>query len=325
MEGAEGNREKFKFPARMNGFSSDLLRKFTKKSSDYPNGNEEEEEEDEEIELSLGLSMNGRFGVDPARKKLKRSSSVANLVFTVGAVENETIHHARGMEFDVYAPLARTRSLPTETEEEWRRRKELQSMRRMEARRKRMEKLKNLRVVKDKENCFQKDVKNGLHEVVVNGSAINGQRLENAILHGFENGDVSSSPQGSIESLRSGSSGVSDPVEGAIQNSEVPPPSLDCSHEHEPASRAADRDSKGAGKLLKNAMLDMPYVSTKGNGPNGRKIEGFLYRYKKGEEVRIVCVCHGMFLTPKEFVEHGGGGDVEQPLKHIVVNPFPLL
>ncbi|KAK6129144.1 hypothetical protein DH2020_037122 [Rehmannia glutinosa] len=211
--------------------------------------------------------MNGRFGVDPARKKLKRSSSVANLVFTVGAVENETIHHARGMEFDVYAPLARTRSLPTETEEEWRRRKELQSMRRMEARRKRMEKLKNLRVVKDKENCFQKDVKNGLHEVVVNGSAINGQRLENAILHGFENGDVSSSPQGSIESLRSGSSGVSDPVE--------------------------DR--------------------------------GFLYGYKKGEEVRIVCVCHGMFLTPKEFVEHGGGGDVEQPLKHIVVNPFPLL
>ncbi|KAK6129158.1 hypothetical protein DH2020_037090 [Rehmannia glutinosa] len=311
MEGAEGNREKFKFPARMNGFSSDLLRKFTKKSSDYPNGNEEEEEEDEEIELSLGLSMNGRFGVDPARKKLKRSSSVANLVFTVGAVENETIHHARGMEFDVYAPLARTRSLPTETEEEWRRRKELQSMRRMEARRKRMEKLKNLRVVKDKENCFQKDVKNGLHEVVVNGSAINGQRLENAILHGFENGDVSSSPQGSIESLRSGSSGVSDPVEGSVDELVL--------------YRAPDRDSKGAGKLLKNAMLDMPYVSTKGNGPNGRKIEGFLYRYKKGEEVRIVCVCHGMFLTPKEFVEHGGGGDVEQPLKHIVVNPFPLL
>lgn len=72
-------------------------------------------------------------------------------------------------------------------------------------------------------------------------------------------------------------------------------------------------------------MLDMPYVSTKGDGTNGHKIEGFLYRYKNGEEVRIVCVCHGMFLTPAEFVKHGGGGDVQHPLKHIVVNPFPLL
>lgn len=72
---------------------------------------------------------------------------------------------------------------------------------------------------------------------------------------------------------------------------------------------------------LKNTLVDMPYVSTKGFS---NKIEGFLYRYKRGEEVKIVCVCHGMFLSPAEFVKHGGGGDVACPLKHIVVNPFPL-
>lgn len=72
---------------------------------------------------------------------------------------------------------------------------------------------------------------------------------------------------------------------------------------------------------MKNLMEDMPCVSTKGKGPNGKRIQGFLYRYRKGEEVRILCVCHGSFLTPAEFVKHAGGGDVDHPLKHIVVSP----
>ena len=69
-------------------------------------------------------------------------------------------------------------------------------------------------------------------------------------------------------------------------------------------------------------MQEMPCVCTKGL-PNGRKIEGFLYKYRKAEEVRIVCVCHGSFLTPAEFVKHAGGGEVANPLRHIVVNPIP--
>lgn len=73
--------------------------------------------------------------------------------------------------------------------------------------------------------------------------------------------------------------------------------------------------------IVRNLLEDMPCVSTKGDGPNGRRVEGFLYRYGKGEEVRIVCVCHGSFLTPSEFVKHAGGGDVANPLKHIVVSP----
>lgn len=84
--------------------------------------------------------------------------------------------------------------------------------------------------------------------------------------------------------------------------------------------RGADNGITESGMKV---MEEMPCVSTKGDGPNGRRIEGFLYQYKKGEEVRIVCVCHGKFLTPAEFVKHAGGGDVTNPLRHIVVSPSP--
>uniref|UniRef100_J3LPU8 Ninja-family protein n=2 Tax=Oryza brachyantha TaxID=4533 RepID=J3LPU8_ORYBR len=70
-------------------------------------------------------------------------------------------------------------------------------------------------------------------------------------------------------------------------------------------------------------MMDMPMVSSKVEGPNGRKIDGFLYKYRKGEDVSIMCVCHGKFHSPAEFVKHAGGGDVSNPLRHIVVNPSP--
>ena len=81
--------------------------------------------------------------------------------------------------------------------------------------------------------------------------------------------------------------------------------------------------ANGVKEMERNMMEEMPCVSTRGDGPNGRRIEGFLYNYRKGEEVRIVCVCHGSFLTPAEFVKHAGGGDVAHPLRHIVVNPTP--
>uniref|UniRef100_A0A0A9CJX6 Ninja-family protein n=1 Tax=Arundo donax TaxID=35708 RepID=A0A0A9CJX6_ARUDO len=76
------------------------------------------------------------------------------------------------------------------------------------------------------------------------------------------------------------------------------------------------------GDAEKAMVQEMPWVSTKGL-PNGNRVEGFLYKYRNREEVRIVCVCHGDFLTPAEFVKHAGGGDVDNPLRHIVVNPTP--
>lgn len=69
-----------------------------------------------------------------------------------------------------------------------------------------------------------------------------------------------------------------------------------------------------------NAVEDMPCVFTKGDGPNGRRVDGILYKYGKREEVRIMCICHGNLLSPAEFVMHAGGSDVDNPLKHIVVN-----
>ncbi|CAK9174890.1 unnamed protein product [Ilex paraguariensis] len=84
----------------------------------------------------------------------------------------------------------------------------------------------------------------------------------------------------------------------------------------------ADKEAK---EMVRNMTADMPCVTTKGDGPNGKRIEGFLYRYRKGEEVKIVCVCHGSSLSPADFVKHAGGGEVAHPLKHIVVNPSPFL
>jgi hypothetical protein len=76
------------------------------------------------------------------------------------------------------------------------------------------------------------------------------------------------------------------------------------------------------GDVERKMMQEMPGVFTKGL-PNGNRVEGFLYKYRKGEDVRIVCICHGSFLTPSEFVEHAGAGKVDNPLRHIVVNPTP--
>ncbi|KAL0459931.1 UNVERIFIED_CONTAM: Ninja-family protein AFP3 [Sesamum latifolium] len=64
----------------------------------------------------------------------------------------------------------------------------------------------------------------------------------------------------------------------------------------------------------------MHRVSTTGNGPKGRTVTGFLYRYTR-TEVSIMCVCHGSSFSPAEFVEHAGGVDVSNPLRHITVVP----
>ncbi|KAL1194473.1 Ninja-family protein AFP3 [Cardamine amara subsp. amara] len=216
-----------------------------------------------EIELDLSLSLNGRFGVDPlAKTRLRRSSSVLDVV----------VNDRSG--------LNRTCSLPVETEEDWRKRKELQSLRRLEAKRRKSEK--------------QRKHKAGGEEKVLE--------------------------ERSFGSSGSGSSGLSEletippPVQATTNKSmEASPPT---------AQSQPENPSKEAGR---NIMEDMPGVSTIGHGPNGRKVNGFLCRYKKGKEVQIVCVCHGNFFSPAEFVKHAGGGDVTHPLKHIVVNPSPFL
>nr|GMC62212.1 ninja-family protein AFP3-like [Ipomoea batatas] len=276
--------------------------------------------EEGEIELSLGLSLNGKFGVDPNRaQKLKRCSSISSFAL------NGEGTGARA--FSPYAPpLSRTCSLPAEaeTEEEWRRRKEAQSQKRLEAKRKRMEKMKNVRVVREKLDREDPHFEE------------NGSSNGNGLIPVLSNGNALPSSQGSSVSQGSGSSGVSDfdsqPLQVCGKNVEARSPSSVHSREleHRPATvlEPAVNNSGNSGKdckeVVRNAMFNMPCVTTRGDGPNGKKIEGFLYRYRKGEEVRIVCVCHGSFLSPAEFVKHAGGGDVAHPLKHIIVSPSCL-
>ncbi|PSS30511.1 Ninja-family protein [Actinidia chinensis var. chinensis] len=298
-------------------------------------------DDEEEIELSLGLSSNGRFGVDPMKRarKLNRSSSISD--FTSKNDCNNVA--ARGE----YAPLMRLCSLPAEAEEEWKKRKDIQSMRRMEAKRKRLEKMKRATPARDR--------------AAVNGNSEEIVPIQSKKFVIESRGERGSSErllpqpslQGSIGSFGSGSSGISEsgtqPIQGTNGCTEARSPasvqSLPKHNEHKPLvtpGAALEKPVKYVGgaavgnpsakvtvnnniEATRNMMIDMPCVSTRVLGPNGKRIEGFLYRYRKGEEVRIVCVCHGSFLSPAEFVKHAGGGDVSHPLKHIVVGPSSFL
>ncbi|KMZ66177.1 hypothetical protein ZOSMA_2G01880 [Zostera marina] len=53
---------------------------------------------------------------------------------------------------------------------------------------------------------------------------------------------------------------------------------------------------------------DLPWVSTTGSGPNGKTISGVTYKYNK-TQVNIVCACHGLHLSPEEFVHHANLDD----------------
>ncbi|KAK4382587.1 Ninja-family protein AFP2 [Sesamum angolense] len=363
--------------------SRDLLQRFMGTASEYEEA--VKEEEDEEIELNLGLSLGGRFGVDKSSKKLVRSSSVASCLPVVRD-DNDVVAPAPVL----YSGLTRTSSLPVETEEEWRKRKELQTLRRMEAKRRRSEKQRNLR--SDKEGGGsgggtlsleeRKEIEVNLRERLDRekslskraGSSLRSQfglsswaaaAASQAILRsgndaalgkgkgsyvgssGGIQGLGQPASQGSVESKGGSSSSMSDLESKTLQgsSSELSPASIQSLQEggsqelgssgtktREQTSRMTGSETDSPSKRPEasrtrgkevgtNSMEDMPCVFTKGDGPNGKRVDGILYKYGKGEEVRIMCVCHGSFHSPAEFVKHAGGTDVDHPLKHIVVNP----
>lgn len=170
MAEAEEKQEASHDSRQRNTYPGDLLQRFI--SGGYFPGRLDgvaDEEEEEEVELSLGLSLNGRFGVDPKRtKKLSRSSSISDFVLTNGNKNAACLAPPAA-----YAPLIRTCSLPTETEEEWRKRKEIQTLRRMAAKRKRLEKLKNVRTVRDQVSLEANYEENSQSQS--QGSVINGR------------------------------------------------------------------------------------------------------------------------------------------------------
>ncbi|KAK8963923.1 Ninja-family protein AFP3 [Platanthera guangdongensis] len=308
--------------------SRDLLRRFTGTTcSDKPpllsaeTASFSSSAASREMDLCLGLSLGGCFARD---KRLLRSSSISDL--PVIPTDEDYPPAA--------APLARTCSLPVEAEEDHRKRKEIQSLKRLEAKRKREEK-KFSRPGSDGELCGGVPPRWGMGAGGV-PAAVSPARPA-GLWRSSSSFDIGASigPElpATTNSAEAGKSSSSSSTPETIHKSEPqaaaaisPAPEVlrslrSLGEDDEAMKRMSARSVKVSKDVESNIMEEMPCVSTKGDGPNGTRIEGFLYKYKKGEEVRIVCVCHGRFLTPAEFIRHAGGGDVEHPLRHIVVNP----
>lgn len=327
------------------------------------NENENENDESDDLELNLGLSLGGRFGVNKTSNSLIRSSSIAG---TIPLVRDEIeVVTPPAMTVPPYASLVRTSSLPVETEEEWRKRKEIQSFRRMAAKRRRSEKQRagkggasgeievNSKGKGEREQYIADMTKVGSSATPQFGvpswaaaakQAILGVGIEALIGRGKINSDFGDGGSGSIMKEASGLELEKKPIEGSTcgdmsrasapsvpdQNSQTTVDSArtqGANTASKPSGAEMDDPSKNSDaaasrrKSELNSLEDMPSVFTKGDGPNGRRIEGILYKYGKGEDVRIMCVCHGTFHSPAGFVKHAGGTDINHPLKHIVVNP----
>ncbi|XP_021756708.1 ninja-family protein AFP2-like [Chenopodium quinoa] len=366
----------------------------------------EEEEDDEGLNLGLGLSLGGKFGVDKSKNLggLIRSSSIAGtmplfreddtgVAFPPIPGNNSNSNSNSNSNNN----LVRTSSLPVETEEEWRKRKEMQTLRRMEAKRRRSEKQRVLKEtggvggsggsggeekgvegLKLRARLEREQQCLGLTSKLIGSSMGNlfgsskppppsnnlGRRTTFGSLQGFliaqdqaqaqaqaQAQPQQGSSQGSGESQGGTSSDASELESKTHQGSSScgdtrsPPSSTHSLQDRgsqetmgpsvtkdNPFHRASGPELESSSKqpestdhkkkeTASGGIEDMPCVFTIGDGPNGRKVEGILYKYGKGEEVRIMCVCHGTFHSPKEFVKHAGGRDVEHPLRHIVVSP----
>lgn len=112
----------------MEKYPRDFLRRFVGNSF----GDESTEvTEGDSDEIELSLSLGGCFGAaDTKREKLVRSSSIASFM---------TLQREPEFPAVPATSLTRASSLPTETEEELRKRKQMQSLKRLEAKRKRLE------------------------------------------------------------------------------------------------------------------------------------------------------------------------------------------
>ncbi|KAL9252842.1 Ninja-family protein AFP3-like protein [Drosera capensis] len=290
-----------------------------------------EDGEEESIELTLGLSLNGKFGVNPVKaRNLARSSSSVPVFLTWEKAEKG---------------LARTLSMPAVAEEE-RERKEEQTMRRMKAKRKRAEKSMSgpagggpsVCAGNEKSGLVGPDAGPHVGKGIPQLLPLPLQLLSSQGSAGYAGASDLGNPKIGHETnkpveAKSRNGGKSSPV----SNNQKPalPPSRSSSYKGilvettngSPPTKPGAAIN-GTSEILKDmlALSKMPRVYIKGYGAKGEKVHhGFLYRYRKGEEVRILCVCHGSFFTPAEFIKHAGGGDVEHPLRQIVVNPSPLM
>ncbi|ESQ28324.1 hypothetical protein EUTSA_v10018761mg [Eutrema salsugineum] len=348
----EEANERSREMARSNScmFPRDLLQRFISSNSQEGDDDYEEEETEEDgIELNLGLSLGGRFGVDKSNKLVRSSSVVVTM-----PLFREKLHQPEMKPFKPETPAAaaaatrhtglmRTTSLPAESEEEWRKRKEMQTLRRMAAKRRRSEKLRiGGGGGGGNSNKSTETSKN------TPGEAATASRRRGRPSSGLprwsataNNGGILrqhsaglDSLQGSVESQGGGGGGVgsssgeleSKSHQGSSEEARsLPSTTQQQQKQQHEAAKPSNRLRRLSSVDMKiepqgKGKSEMPCVFTKGDGPNGKRVDGILYRYGNGEEVRIMCVCHGDFLSPADFVKHAGGPHVDHPLRHIVVN-----
>lgn len=127
----------------------------------------------EEIELSLDLSTNGCFGVDlKGKSKLIRSSSIASIL-PLPKTEIEEV----SVPMVPTGSLVRTTSLPVESEEVIRKRKEMQFLKRLEVKRKRLERRNSLKSAvssKEKSDSVDFGTINSCQNGISGGGVVNG-------------------------------------------------------------------------------------------------------------------------------------------------------
>ncbi|XP_066378999.1 ninja-family protein 4-like [Miscanthus floridulus] len=315
------------------------------------------EEMEEEVDLSLGLSLGGLFGIARKGDKLPRSSSESAMMTTPVEVPappalprasgspSSASSQGDGQRLQGSGTLMRTSSLPAVTEaagnEEWKKRKEAQSLKRLEVKKKRIERRNSLTCSTSKEAAGQIPEEMNAHtdKLVSCDEAVLGNNENDSSGKHLAKGHppkyqatitsqdslsaIGKKPNSAFKAVtKEHSLSSSIPSSGeAIRRLIVTSPPTPSS----PAPRtAATLGSKGDQSILGRAavlqgqtawgdverrlMQEMPGVFTKGL-PNGNRVEGFMYKYREGEEVKMVCICHGSFLTPSEFVQHAGAGN----------------
>ncbi|XP_069150463.1 ninja-family protein AFP3-like [Solanum lycopersicum] len=218
----------------------------------------------------------------------------------------------------ISGPFSVTRAAsmpPMETQTEWgkmsdpfsKERRDLQTQTRGDTQQNRWDKLKNVIVVEENEGNGNSSLPSpsGSGSVRSFGSAVTSSETQQHLPNQVD---------GTFIEGASGSSNAIPPVSGTLEQMQhLVLAAIEAINEQSP-------DFSG-NEGLRNFLLKMHVVSTKGDELNGKKTKGFLYAYKRGGEVKIVCICHGYFLTPTEFVKHADGGDVENPLRLITVDP----
>ncbi|CAH8259000.1 unnamed protein product [Arabidopsis lyrata] len=249
---------------------------------------DEAEEDEKDVELTLGLSLNGQFGTDPRSRKRKNFDLGRSSSIPEGFFFDEQRSDGGSDMFQ----LDRTRSLPVVTE--------IEIGKETEKKRKRPEKTRAfMEFPVTNRGTYLTEDKN------------RGQAAETEKARAFLEFKIPPGKEGKEDKDRFV---VTGPVNGNGKNGNT-------------AKKKKNVEVSGMEKA-RNILEDMPCVSTRDVGADGKRVEGFLYWYGgKKEEVKIVCVCHGSFLSPAEFVRHGGGtisddggGDVMiNPLRHIVV------